>query len=147
MNRLSAAFVLLLMSAMSAMAFDWKPQTNEEIRNDMFVFVEKFRDSTSDRKLSRELDCFLKEQKALSVSDPYAWISDTHDFVDRMMLRYPAELSDGGKCSDERRNLLLLRDYPMHVDDKPKDAPQELKTAYSSSVKKLYAQAEADALK
>ena len=147
MNRLSAVFVLLLMSAMSAMAFDWKPQTNEEIRNDMFIFVEKFRDSTSDRKLSRELDGFLKEQKALSVSDPYAWISDTHDFVDRMMLRYPAELSDGGKCSDERRNLLLLRDYPMHVDDKPKDAPQELKTAYSSSVKKLYAQAEADALK
>ena len=53
MNRLFAALVLLAMSAMSAMAFDWKPQTNEQIRNDMFAFVEKFSESTSDRKLSR----------------------------------------------------------------------------------------------
>ena len=127
MNRFFVAFVLLAMSAMSAMAFDWKPQTNEQIRNDMFVFVEKFRDSTSDRKLSRELDGFLKEQRALSVSDPYAWISDTHDFVDRMLDKFPAELSDGGRCSSERRNLLLLRDYPMHADNKPKDAPEQLK--------------------
>ena len=147
MNRFVATVVLFVMSAISVMAFDWKPQTNEQLRGDMFAFVEKFRDSTADRKLSRELDGFLKEQRALSESEPYAWISDTHDFVDRMMLRYPAEVSDGGKCSDERRNLLLLRDYPMHVDDKPKDASQELKSAYSSSVKTLYAQAETEALK
>lgn len=142
-------FILLLFSSFffNASAFDWKPQTNEELRNDMFLFVEKFIDATGDRRLSSELDAFLKEQRAKATSSPYAWIQDTHDFTDRMMERFPAEISDGGECSFERRNLLLLRDYPMHVDDKPKDAPQELKDAYASSIMKLYAESEADALK
>jgi hypothetical protein len=136
----------LVLAAVTADAFDWKPQTNEELRNEMFAFVEKFRDGTEDRKLSSALNDFLEEQRIIASSMPYAWIQDTHDFVDLMMKRYTAEMSDGGNCSYERCNLLLLRDYPMHVDDKPKDAPQELKDAYSSSVMNLYAAAENAAL-
>ena len=146
MKRLFSLFFLLGFS-ISTYAFDWKPQTNEDLRNDMFIFVEKFREGTDDRKLSSELASFLKEQKARAASQPYAWIQDTHDFVDRMLKKFPAEVSDGGQCSYERRNLLLLRDYPMHVDDKPKDAPKELKDAYASSIRSLYAAAEADAVK
>ncbi len=134
-------------TCVQAFAFDWKPQSNEDLRKDMFAFIEKFREGTADRKLSAELGAFLNAQKEQAAARPYAWIQDTHDFVDRMMERYPAEMSDGGKCSFERRGLLLLRDYPMHADNKPKDAPEELKDAYVNSVTGLYAAAEADALK
>ena len=141
-------FILTFLAVcLQASAFDWKPQSNEDLRKDMFAFIEKFRDGTADRKLSVELEAFMNAQKVQATTSPYAWIQDTHDFVDRMLEIYPAEVSEGGECSYERRNLLLLRDYPMHVDDKPKDAPQELKEAYANSVKGLYAAAEEDALK
>ena len=146
MKRLTV-FLLLLAAGLNSYAFDWKPQTNEALRADMFAFVEKFRDGTADRKLADALEGFLKEQVSQAESLPFAWIQDTHDFVDRMLVRYPAEVSDGGNCSFERRNLLLLRDYPMHADDKPADAPKELKEAYAKSVGRLYAAAEADAVR
>lgn len=146
MKRLTVITIFCLMFLRAA-AFDWKPQTNEALRSDMFAFVEKFCNGTDDARLGAELKSFLEAQKAKAAAEPYAWIQDTHDFTDRMMQDYPAELSDGGKCSYERRNLLLLRDYPMHADNKPKDAPQELKDAYESSVMKLYAEAEAGALR
>ena len=138
--------IILCVSFLEAGAFSWKPQSNEDLRGDMFAFVEKFIDSTSDRKLAGELETFLARQKEIAESQPYVWIQQTHDFVDRLMERYPAEISDGGNCSLERRNLLLLRDYPMHADNKPKDAPQGLKEAYESSVRGLYADADAEAL-
>lgn len=146
MKKCLLTFILGLMF-LNASAFDWKPQSNETIRNDMFSFVENFSKGTVDTRLASELDVFLNDQKAQAAEAPYAWIKDTHDFVDRMLEIYPAELSDGGKCSYERRNLLLLRDYPMHVDDKPKDAPKELKDAYRNATLSLYADAEAGALK
>ena len=144
MKRLALFFFFALLSA-KLFAFDWKPQTNEALRNDMFGFIERFRDS-ADKALAAELDAFLAAQKLQAETKPYAWIQDTHDFVDRMLVSYPAELSDGGNCSMQRRNLLLLRDYPMHADNKPKDAPQELKDAYEDSVMGLYAASEAEAL-
>ena len=142
-------FVLLIILSVigiKASAFDWKPQSNDALRNEMFSFVEDFRDKTSDPVLSAALDDFLKVQKAQAQSEPYQWIYDTHDFVDEMLEKYPAERSEGGRCSLERKSLLLLRDYPMHADNKPADAPQELKDAYVNSVKAQYAAAENDAL-
>ena len=137
---------LILLSTLELSAFDWKAQSNHELRSDMFAFVEKFRDSTADKSLIKELDHFLKTQKSQAETAEYAWIQDTHDFVDRMLKAYPAEVSEGAKCSFERKMLLLLRDYPMHVDNKPKDAPQELKNAYDSSIRELYSSAEQEAL-
>ena len=51
-------FLFLLLSGLQVVAFDWKPQTNEALRADMFRFVEQFRDNTSDRSLSSSLDDF-----------------------------------------------------------------------------------------
>ena len=139
-------FIILLGFGMHAAAFDWKAQSNEALRNDMFCFVEDFRDRTSDPVLSSALDAFLKAQKNKAQSSPYQWIFDTHAFVDEMLEKYPTEKSEGGRCSFERKSLLLLRDYPMHADNKPADAPKDLKDAYVNSVRNLYADAEKDAL-
>ena len=96
--------IAALLSCACAFAFDWKPQTNEQLRNDMFRFVEEFRNSTPDKALTKELDAFLTTQKAQAGTRPYAWIQDTHDFVDRMLDKFPAELSDGGRCSSPNAN-------------------------------------------
>ena len=129
-----------------AFAFDWKPQTNEVLRNDMFSFMDDFIKGLDDMQLTAELKAFVGDQKQKAVAEPYAWIKDTHDFVDSLLERYPAELSEGGGCSYVRRKLLLLRDYPMHSDNKVLDAPQEQKAAYRNSILSLYADAEAGAM-
>ena len=144
MKKLATAIILLVFHLVSY-AFEWKSQSNEDLRADMIMFAEQFAGTTQDRKLSADLNEFVMLQKA--EANPYKWIAQTNAFVDRWLKKYPAELSDGGACSYERRSLLLLRDYPMHADNYRDDATQELKDAYESSIRKMHREAERDALK
>lgn len=144
MKKLATAIILLVFH-LASYAFEWKSQSNEDLRADMIMFAEQFAGTTQDRKLSADLNEFVMLQKA--EADPYKWIAQTNAFVDRWLKKYPAELSDGGACSYERRSLLLLRDYPMHADNYRDDATQELKDAYESSIRKMHREAERDALK
>lgn len=137
--------VILLAFHLGSYAFDWKSQSNEDLRADMISFAGEFAETTHDRKLSKDLNRFVMRRKA--ESDPYRWIAETNAFVDRWLRKYPAELSDGGACSYERRALLLLRDYPMHADNYRDDATRELKEAYEASIRKMHREAEQDALK
>ena len=137
--------VILLAFHLGSYAFDWKSQSNEDLRADMISFAGEFAETTHDRKLSEDLNRFVMCRKA--ESDPYRWIAETNAFVDRWLRKYPAELSDGGACSYERRALLLLRDYPMHADNYRDDATRELKDAYEASIRKMHREAEQDALK
>lgn len=137
--------VILLAFHLGSYAFDWKSQSNEDLRADMISFAGEFAETTHDRKLSEDLNRFVMRRKA--ESDPYRWIAETNAFVDRWLRKYPAELSDGGACSYERRALLLLRDYPMHADNYRGDATRELKEAYEASIRKMHREAEQDALK
>lgn len=137
--------VILLAFHLGSYAFDWKSQSNEDLRADMISFAGEFAETTHDRKLSEDLSRFVMRRKA--ESDPYRWIAETNAFVDRWLRKYPAELSDGGACSYERRALLLLRDYPMHADNYRDDATRELKEAYEASIRKMHREAEQDALK
>lgn len=137
--------VILLAFHLGSYAFDWKSQSNEDLRADMISFAGEFAETAHDRKLSEDLNRFVMRRKA--ESDPYRWIAETNAFVDRWLRKYPAELSDGGACSYERRALLLLRDYPMHADNYRDDATKELKEAYESSIRKMHREAEQDALK
>lgn len=137
--------VILLAFHLGSYAFDWKSQSNEDLRADMISFAGEFAETTHDRKLSEDLNRFVMRRKA--ESDPYRWIAETNAFVDRWLRKYPAELSDGGACSYERRALMLLRDYPMHADNYRDDATRELKEAYEASIRKMHREAEQDALK
>ena len=137
--------VILLAFHLGSYAFDWKSQSNEDLRADMISFAGEFAETTHDRKLSEDLNRFVMCRKA--ESDPYRWIAETNAFVDRWLRKYTAELSDGGACSYERRALLLLRDYPMHADNYRDDATRELKEAYEASIRKMHREAEQDALK
>jgi hypothetical protein len=137
--------VILLAFHLGSYAFDWKSQSNEDLRADMISFAGEVAETTHDRKLSEDLNRFVMCRKA--ESDPYRWIAETNAFVDRWLRKYPAELSDGGACSYERRALLLLRDYPMHADNYRDDATRELKEAYEASIRKMHREAEQDALK
>lgn len=139
--------IISLAGTLQAEAFDWKSQNNEDLRRDMFAFIEKFMKETSDKKLTAELNEFLMAMKSRVHDEPYLWIQETNDFVDKMLEKYPAEISDGGSCSIERKGLLLLRDYPMHSDNYRDDATQELKDSYVMSIRRLYEDAEQDALK
>lgn len=137
--------VLLLAFHFSAFAFEWKTRSNDALRADMISLAEQIKAETQDRKLSDDLGAFIAAQRA--ETDPCAWIDATNAFVDKWLKRYPAELSEGGECSYERRALLLLRDYPMHVDNYREDATQEVKDSYEASIHKMHRDAETSALK
>lgn len=139
------AWILLLALHLNCLAFDWKSQRNEDLRADMIRFAEQFAHTTQDGRLAKDLEAFVNLQNA--EDDPCAWIAATNAFVDKWLRKYPAEISDGGNCSYERRSLLLLRDYPMHADNYRDDATQELKDAYENSILKMHREAEMEALK
>jgi hypothetical protein len=141
----SVLLVILLAFHLSSHAFDWKSRSNDALRAETITFAEQFKANTRDVKLAEELDAFVAQRKA--ETDPCAWISATNAFVDRWLRRYPAELSKGGDCSYERRSLLLLRDYPMHVDNYREDATQQVKDSYEASILKMHRDAETEALK
>lgn len=83
--------VILLAFHLGSYAFDWKSQSNEDLRADMISFAGEFAETTHDRKLSEDLNRFVMCRKA--ESDPYRWIAETNAFVDRWLRKYPAELS------------------------------------------------------
>ena len=144
MKKLTILILLLAFHA-NSFAFEWKSQSNDELRADMIKFAEVFGQTTGDRNLAKDLDTFVQAQK--NEDNPCAWIAATNALVDKWLKKYPAELSKGGDCSYERRSLLLLRDYPMHADNYRADATQELKEAYECSIHKMHREAEQDALK
>lgn len=137
--------VFFLTISLNSFTFEWKSQSNEQLRTDMILFAEQFAETTHDGKLAKDLKRFVAAQK--SETDPCAWIAATNAFVDKWLIKYPAELSNGGKCSYERRSLLLLRDYPMHADNYRSDATTALKEAFETSIIKMHRDAEKDALK
>ena len=136
---------MLLVFHFSAFAFEWKTRSNDALRADMISLAEQIKAETQDRKLSEDLGAFISAQRA--ETDPCAWIDATNAFVDKWLKRYPAELSKGGECSYERCALLLLRDYPMHVDNYREDATQEIRDHYEASIHKMHRDAETSALK
>ena len=127
-----AAFLLLIPSVASA--FDWKPQSNEELKGDMMEYARQFADSCKGSKAERIVRKLLKKQS--KAKEPYSWIADTHKAVSDLKKEYGPEIVIAGtdnKRADIRRYTLQLLDYPLHVDDRGAATPKELKDVYEAA--------------
>lgn len=140
-----AAFLLMIPSVASA--FDWKPQSNEELKGDMMEYARHFADSCKGSKAERIVRKLLKKQA--KAKEPYSWIADTHKAVSDLKKEYGPEIAIAGtdnKRADIRRYTLQLLDYPLHVDDRGADTPKEMKDAYETAKQTYLAGARKSAL-
>lgn len=164
---ITAAAILI---ASPTRAFDWKPQTNEEIRSDMVTFAEGFAKEAKGTKAGRIVKKLVRQEKKLIRKDEklaakglpqqyrFVWMQDTHDAVAALRAIYPPVQEEGGllvpaanepngesatKATDKRtkitdaqirRNTLKLLDYPLHFNNFAKDATDEGKEAFNTSL-------------
>ena len=145
MKRLTIIIFGLLCAASTALAYDWKHQENDALRADMISFAEGFA-SRSTGEMRAILKKFVRQQKKIAANDPYAWISDTKDVVIRLEKLCPPTLDDGSAQALARRDIMLLLDFPLHADNRHKDAPEALKKAFDVTSESYRAQARSRAL-
>jgi len=116
----------LLFGGASSYAYDWQPQANEELRSDMIAFAGEFASRQKGTSEGRKLRRFVRRQKRLAGKSPYAWISQTKDFVLKMEKRHSPTLDNSSKEALFRRDMFLLLDFPLHADNRSASAPEEL---------------------
>ena len=130
--------ILLALLCADAYAFDWKSQTNDELRNGMLEYARDFASETKGTKAGRILDELITRQE--KAADPYSWVADTHEAVAALKElcgptvanTYKSSRADEKKWRLRQRTLELL-DYPLHVDEKSPDCPAGLRDAYAVS--------------
>ena len=138
-------FLALLFIAMPSMAYDWQAQSNDDIHKDMVRFARDFSKRAKGTPQGKILKELIKQQKKFS-SDRYAWIGQTVDAVLRMEKICTPTEDDKTKKACMRRNMLLLLDYPLHTDNRAKDAPKKLKETFSQVSESYRAQGRKRAL-
>ena len=128
--------VAALLICGEASAFDWKVQTNEELRSDMLAFAGQFAAEARGTKAGRIVSKLVKKQK--KASDEFSWIGDTYEAVKKLEEEYgpvcsivtPSGSESETKEAMIRRMTLQLLDYPIHVPDYLKDIPEGEKAAF-----------------
>ncbi len=141
-------FLLIIFSLLciNAWGYDWKPQSNEELRSDMLSFAEGFAQREKGTQAGKILRSFVREQKRNAKKHPYAWISDTKDVVLRLEAICPPVIDDGSPAARTRRDIFLLMDFPVHADNHNPAAPQALKDEFEKMSESYRAQARDKAL-
>jgi len=142
--------LLLAASCLSSSAFDWKPQSNEELRSDMLSFAKSFEAQAKGTKAAKILKKFIKNEERIAAEQPYAWIADTYETACRIAALYEPATVNGKEESTAamiRKNAFMLLDYPIHVDNLGKNRPIKEKEAFDAATGKYLADARAKALK
>ena len=143
----AAALALIVSLTFGAYAFDWKVQTNEELKGDMLVYAQGFADAAKGTKAAKIVNKLIKKQA--KTTDQYSWIADTHEAVAELKKAYSPEIVIPGEKNDKadiRKWTLQLLDYPLHVDDRGKDTPQAMKEAYETAKQEYLSDARTSAL-
>jgi len=121
---LSAAFIRPF--SLSAASTDWAIVTNEELRESFLNFTKTFRDQMKGELIYGELDNLIREVKAISEAEPFAWLNQANDFITAQLRRYPPTMSLPSSTEKNyiiRKNLLLMRDYPLHLNNSSSATP------------------------
>ena len=136
---------LCLLLCIGAGAYDWVPQSNEDLRSDMIAFAEGFAAREKGTSEGRVLKRFVRSQKKAQ-TDAYAWIQQTVDAVLALEKMCPPVPDDGSRAARTRRDIMLLLDFPLHADDRSPEATEALKKAFEDMSGGYRAQARAKAL-
>lgn len=122
-GKLLLAIILALMLdyGTAKAQFIWASASNEDLYADMLTYLHTFQtDMVGDPAyyMAQELEI---ELKAAYRTNPYAWMSQVHNFCNKLEAMYPPTLSHPkvSKTYEDRydklrRGISRLRDFPMH---------------------------------
>lgn len=138
---------MLALLPVQVFCYDWKSRTNEQLRKEMLDYCDLFCRETKGNPVSRKVRRFARRQERLAVSQPYAWIDATIRFVTALEEDFPPV--DNGKDFESmvRRHMFRLLDYPLHVDNRRADCPEEEKVAFADASAAYFADACAKAIR
>ena len=133
-----AVTAFFALSSVGAGAFDWKVQSNSELRADMLSYAGEFASDAKGTKAGRIVSNLIKKQS--KARDEYSWIADTFDAVTKLEDAYgpvycttsPAHPELETKEAMIRRRTLQLLDYPIHVPEYLDDTPEAVKQAFAT---------------
>lgn len=138
---------LALMASLELNAFDWKSQPNAELRGEMLEFAAKVAKQERGTAEGRLISKFVRAEQRKARKDSLAWIADTYELTMKLKAMCPPCMADGSRAAELRRNIMLLEDFPIHVDNHAPGASDEVKDAFASFSYEYRAEARAAALR
>jgi len=152
MKKFALSFAILSLMASNCLAFDWKSESNEQLRSEMLEFAREFSKEAKGTRAGRMVRRFVRKQE--KAVDRYIWITETHALVDQLETLYGPARSDYSpknkrdmKNAEIRKNILKLLDYPLHVDNYAKDADPLLIETFDKATQEYLAGGREGALK
>lgn len=137
---------LALIASLELNAFDWKPQPNSELRAEMLEFAGKLAKQERGTAEGRLISRFVRVEQRKARKDSLAWIADTYELTMKLKAMCPPCVADGSRAAELRKNILLLEDFPIHVDNLAPDASEEQKGAFAAFSDRYRSEARAAAL-
>lgn len=123
--------ILICLAFVRVFAFDWKPQSNEELFNALIEYARTAQADLADApKAGKLIGSFISRQEHAFESDPYAWIGATYKLTYELQKLYPVCMNDGSVASKVRMHAYRLLDFPIHVDQKGPKATEDERRAW-----------------
>ncbi|MCQ2187580.1 MAG: MBL fold metallo-hydrolase [Bacteroidales bacterium] len=138
--------ILLLLLCVNLGAFDWPFQSNSELRGEMLEFAGGMAARQKGTAEGRLISRFVRKEARKAAKDSLAWISDTYELTMKLKEMCPPHVDDGSRAAALRRDIMLLEDYPIHVDNRSANASHELKKAFDAFSDRYRSEARAKAL-
>ena len=89
----------------------------------------------------------LKARGSYTASvDSLAWIMDTYELTTQLKGMCPPQAANSSRGSSLRKGIMLLEDFPVHVDNRAPNASGELKDAFAAFSERYRSEARAAAL-
>ena len=117
---LSAALALTLgLQLHAANPYAWTATTNEVLYGNLLSFLRTMQSDLVAEPAYYMTQSLVTELEAVHKSQPYAWLNQVHNFCNILEGMYPVAMScprvgTADRFEKIRRDILLLRDYPMH---------------------------------
>ncbi|MBR1576396.1 MAG: MBL fold metallo-hydrolase [Bacteroidales bacterium] len=127
------ASLLLGMPVRAASPYGWDAATNKALYETLQTYLRAMQTDLVGEPAYYMTQQLMVELETTFQKDPYAWMSQVHNFCNTLEAVYPPSLSHPSvirgaedRYDKIRRNLLRLRDYPMHqisLDNEPDIKP------------------------
>ena len=119
---LPIALVLMLMpQGARGQQYIWAAASNDALYSNMLTYLRTFQTDLVGEPVYYMAQDLVVELEAAYRTNPYIWMTQVHNFCNKVEAMYPPSLSHprvSKKMEDRydkiRRGITLLRDYPMH---------------------------------
>ncbi|MBQ9529270.1 MAG: hypothetical protein IJR73_02815, partial [Bacteroidales bacterium] len=118
---LAVAVALVLSSGTAKAQFIWQSASNEDLYSQMLSYLRTFQTDLVGEPVYYMSQDLMVELVAAHKTNPYIWMTQVHNFCNKLEAMYPPSLSHPkvsknyeDRYDKLRRGISRLRDFPMH---------------------------------